>query len=368
MHPDTQEQAPTPQTQGIKYAGSKLRLLPYILDLCSKSGVTSVFDGFSGSTRVSQALAYRGNTVHSNDISHWSLPFAQCFLQNPNPRHSYQALIDELNALPPKDGWFTEHYGGAPEDTKRPWQIHNTRKLDAIRDRIDEMQLDSVHHAVALTSLMLAMDEVDSTLGHHASYLRKWAKRSYALMQLKVPNFQTQDDPSRHTVTQQDVFAAAPETNSQLAYYDPPYGSNNEKMPPSRIRYAAYYHLWTSVCLNDKPPTFGKVKRRQDSSDHQAVSIFEDFRKDENDQYNVITAIDRLLRITPCPWILLSYSSGGRATAKQLNDCMLSHGTIVQSMAIEHQRHIMAKMQNKGEWLRENETPNQEFLFLLKKS
>ena len=42
----------------------------------------------------------------------------------------------------------------------------NTRKLDAVRDEIEKLKLDEVTEAVALTSLILALDKVDSTLGH----------------------------------------------------------------------------------------------------------------------------------------------------------------------------------------------------------
>ena len=52
-----------PQTEGIKYAGSKLKLLPYILELAQKVKPQTVFDGFSGTTRVSQAFAKVGYKV-----------------------------------------------------------------------------------------------------------------------------------------------------------------------------------------------------------------------------------------------------------------------------------------------------------------
>ena len=47
----------TPDTQGVKYAGSKLKLIPHILSLFDGLKVKTVFDGFSGTTRVSKALA-----------------------------------------------------------------------------------------------------------------------------------------------------------------------------------------------------------------------------------------------------------------------------------------------------------------------
>ena len=46
-----------PATQGIKYAGSKLKVIPHILKLAREVNACAVLDGFSGSTRVSQALA-----------------------------------------------------------------------------------------------------------------------------------------------------------------------------------------------------------------------------------------------------------------------------------------------------------------------
>lgn len=364
-----------PHTQGIKYAGSKLKLLPYILEWVAKTKVDRVFDGFSGSTRVSQALVKSGYQVTSNDLSEWSFHFANAYLKNTNTPHSYQALIDHLNNLKPEDGWFTQQYGGDPEKSidstvecptsKKPWQIKNTRKLDAIREEIDKLKLDPLTHSVALSSLMLALDEVDSTLGHHASYLREWAPRAFNELRLKVPNLWI--NKQQNDVTKGDVFKAIQDVNCDLAYFDPPYGSNNDKMPPSRVRYGAYYHLWTTVCLNDRPDTFGKANRRVDSSDKVSSSVFEDFRKLESGQFVVVDAIERLIKQTPCEWILLSYSSGGRATAQQLNDCISSHGELVNSLELDYRRHVMASMQSTRNWIRDDNSPNREYLFLIRK-
>ena len=163
-----------PPTESIKYAGSKLKLIPQILQLVKKVDAKTILDGFSGTTRVSQAFAKFGYSVICNDIAPWSEVLGTCYLLNTKPRDTYQPLIDHLNGIPPIDGWFTEHYGGHANDgcaiqedgLKKPWQLHNTRKLDAIRQEIENLKLDSVDKAVALTSLILAMDRVDSTLGH----------------------------------------------------------------------------------------------------------------------------------------------------------------------------------------------------------
>ena len=365
-----------PYTEGIKYVGSKLRLLPQILDLAKKTNAKSIFDGFSGSTRVSQAFAQAGYHVISNDLSEWSKTFATCYLKNVKKPGEYQSLIDHLNSLPPEEGWFTEHYGGevqSGEDnnavqsnqTKKPWQKKNTEKLDAIRREIDELDLDEVSRCVALTSLILALDQVDSTLGHFSSYLRDWASRSFKDLELRVPT--VWKNTAVHTVLQDDIFKVLPNINADLAYYDPPYGSNNEKMPASRVRYAAYYHPWTTICKNDQPILFGKALRRKDTSDKIASSVFEEFRKNSFGRFIVVEAIERLLKETPCPWIMLSYSSGGRATAKELNEVIRANGELIDTIKIDYRRNVMATMKWTKAWLREVDEPNREFIFLLRK-
>jgi adenine-specific DNA-methyltransferase len=363
-----------PPTEGIKYAGSKLKLLPYILQLAKKVSPRIVFDGFAGTTRVSQAFAQSGCQVIANDVAVWSQVFATCYLLNPHPRQHYVQLLAHLNALPEKDGWFTEHYGGESngpgsawqDGFKKPWQKHNTRKLDAIREEIERLALDRYEKAVALTSLILALDEVDSTLGHFASYLNEWSPRSHKRMLLKMPRLLS-NHQQQHKVYQGDIFDAIPQVEADLAYYDPPYGSNNEKMPPSRVRYSAYYHLWTSICLYDTPDLFGKAKRRTDTSDKISSSVFEEFRKDEAGRFIAVAAIERLLQQTRARHIILSYSSGGRATANELNEVIAGVGELVEVLEVDYKRNVMSEMRWTREWVREVEKANREFLFLIRK-
>ena len=363
----------TPPTQGIKYIGSKLKLIPQVLELIKKVNTKTILDGFAGTTRVSQALAKLGYTVICNDVAAWSKIFGTCYLLNTKPKAAYQPLIDHLNAVPPIDGWFTEHYGGhanggcavQADGLKKPWQFHNTRKLDAIRQEIEHLNLDPVDKAVALTSLILALDRVDNSLGHFSAYLKEWAPRAYKELVLEVPEVFPSE--GNHQVYQTDIFELVPRVSVDLAYFDPPYGSNNEKMPPSRVRYAAYYHLWKSVVLYDKPTLFGKAKRREDTSDPLAASVFEEFRRNDDGQFIAVQALAKLIRETQARWILLSYSSGGRATAQQLNEVMQENGKLLAVLELDYKRNVMAGMKWTHEWVDTAEKPNREFLFLLEK-
>jgi adenine-specific DNA-methyltransferase len=365
--------ADAPDTEGIKYAGSKLKLLTHILQLAKKVPARSVFDGFSGTTRVSQAFAKRGYRVIANDCAVWSQVFGTCYLLNHKSSSEYQGLINHLNAVTPTDGWFTQHYGGHPngglaaqvDGLKRPWQVKNTRKLDAIRDEIDRLSLPPVDKAVALTSLILALDQVDSTMGHFVSYLHDWSPRSYNDLLLDVPAVFTTTE--EHQVLRGDIFNILPSVQTDLAYFDPPYGSSNEKMPPSRVRYASYYHPWTTICLHDKPQLFGKANRRVDTSDTVAGSVFEEFRRNSSGKFIAVESIEHLLRNANSQWIILSYSSGGRATSEELNDAIAASGRVIVVEEIDYKKNVMAGMKWTNDWIRDAEEPHREFLFLIEK-
>ena len=237
--------------------------------------------------------------------------------------------------------------------------------MDGIRQEIESLSLSKVDKAVALTSLVLALDKVDSSLGHFVSYLKDWSPRSYNDLTLAVPN--TFESQAEHQVFRKDVFDLAPYVSVDLAYLDPPYGSNNEKMPPSRVRYTSYYHVWTSVCRFDKPKLFGKAKRRGDTSDTVAASVFEEFRKDSEGAFIAVKAIERLIKATKAHWIMLSYSSGGRATAEELHEVLQHNGRLVEVVELDYKKNVMAGMKWTNEWLRDAEQPNREFLFLIEK-
>lgn len=359
-------------TEGIKYSGSKRALLPHIMRVIDEIKPNRVFDGFSGSTRVSQGLANAGITVVANDRSVWSRVFAECYLLGAIVP-SVEEKIAYLNALPGRDGWFTEHYGGQPQDgsavqpdgKKRVWQSHNTARLDAIRPEIDRIAETEIEKSVLITSLIMALDKVDNTLGHFASYLSKWSPRSYNEMRLRVPKF-ARPDPS-HKIHCDDIFSVLPIVTADLAYFDPPYGSNNEKMPPSRVRYASYYHLWTTVCLNDQPPLIGAANRRVDAGDAVSGSVFEEFRRNTEGRFLATEAIARLLKEADMEHVLLSYSDGGRATKAEISDAIDAANGTATIYEINHRRNVMSAMRWTHDWVKAEGGASLEYLFAVRK-
>ena len=66
------------------------------------------------------------------------------------------------------------------------------------------MKLDKTEKAVALTSLILALDSVDSTLGHFVAYLADWSPRSHKDLLLKVPKLFISE--GKNKVIKGDIF------------------------------------------------------------------------------------------------------------------------------------------------------------------
>ncbi len=360
MNPST-----TIPTQGVKYAGSKLKIIPYIMEIMAELGdVHSVLDGFSGSTRVAQAFAQQGYKTTANDVSAWSEVFATCYLKSEKPDSFYREIIDHLNGLTGYDGWFTEYYGGEEAAVKRPFQAKNSRKLDAIRDAIDRLNLAWEDKCVLLTSLMLALDKVDSTLGHFVAYLSDWSPRSYKDLKLELPKRFAHS--GNNQVIKADIFDTISKNEYDFVYFDPPYGSNNEKMPPSRVRYNSYYHIWTTVIQNDKPNIFGKANRREDSRDGVQGSVFEEFRKDSDGHFIAMKALGNLIRKTRSHYILLSYSSGGKATKGELNDIISDSGKLLKAIEIDYKKNVMGNMRWTNEWIN-SDGKYHEYLFLMEK-
>lgn len=351
------------KTEGIKYTGSKLKILPYILEMVHPLQIKTALDAFSGTTRVAQAFAQSGYDTTANDIAEWSKVFATCFLKANKPDSFYMPLVDHLNGLEGKFGWFSVNYGGKGENGKRPFQMKNAMRLDAIREEIDNLNLEWEDKCVLLTSLIFALDSVDNTIGHYASYLHGWSLRSYKDLKLRLPR--RFSITTKNEVLQGDAFDAV-KTYHDLVYLDPPYGSNNEKMPPSRVRYAAYYHLWKTIVLNDRPRIFGKVGRREDSRDRVAPSVFEEYRKNDDGNFIAMQAIKDLIAQTQAHYILLSYSSGGRASKQELYDIINTYGNLIDAREIDYRQNVMSHMRWTNDWIN-SDTPYKEFLFLMEK-
>jgi adenine-specific DNA-methyltransferase len=357
------------ETEGVRYTGSKRALIPKIHGLIHTLPIQSALDAFAGTTRVSQYFKSAGYDVHSNDLAPYSTIFGRCYIENCDvEKPELDEKLKHLNQLKPVDGYFTEHFGGeddgagnmkSSDGKKKPFLKKNTRKLDAIRNEIDKIAEDEIEHAILVTSLINALDSVENTLGHQVAYLSKWAPRAHMDLFLKRPRLIAGDGDYKVT----KIDARKISDRYDLAYFDPPYNTNNTHTPTTRVRYASYYHFWTTVVLNDKPEAVGAANRRLDCSSDTlpgAISKYESTKYDE-----VLSEIEKLVANVDARYVLFSYSNKGKVTIEDLQKIFSRHKILAEEK-ISHRENVQKQLTSNREWLGD-QSANYEYLFLVEK-
>jgi len=235
-------------------------------------------------------------------------------------------------------------------------------KLDAIRDEIDKIAEDEIEKNVLLASLIFSLDKVDSSLWHFSSYLRERSSRSYKNLYLELPYFV--DGIKWNDVITGDVFDVLPKIDADLAYYDPPYGSNNDQMPSSRVRYGQYYHIWETIIRHDKPEVIWAINKRADATVEKTYSIFEDYNKKWS-FYIPELAIFDLIKKTKTKYILLSYNTNWRASVKNIIQFLEDNKYKYELRNIWYKKNVMAWMKRTYDWDNLWDKDNHEILLLI---
>lgn len=354
-------------TEGVRYAGSKKYLIPHIMQQVEKlKGVKKVLDGFSGTTRVAQVFKKAGYDVDSNDLAEYSKIFGHCYLINNKPKKYYDEYIEYLNSLEGVEGYFTQYYSADGKNSigtdgkKNNWHRINTLKIDAIRNEIDNITDNYTERCVLLTALLLAADKVSNNLGHQVSYLKDWVSRSLELLVLKPPKLIINN--GNYNVYKKDIMDITDEYD--LTYIDPPYNTNNEITVTTRVRYASYYHLWTTLCKNDKPKVFGAANRREDVASDSNFGAVNDYELTNYDR--VFDTFKCLFEGLNTRYIIMSYSNKGKVTIKDLKECISKTYKLIEIEQIEHKENVQKFLTTNRDWLGD-ETDYFEYLFVFEK-
>jgi adenine-specific DNA-methyltransferase len=342
-------------TQGVKYIGSKDKLIPFIKKAIEKTAVPSrtAIDVFTGTTRVAQALKCLGFSVYTSDLSWASECYAETFVSNKNNKH-LQKIIDELNAIQPEEDWITKNYCDVIADGNvvRVWQKKNGMKADAIRNKIEKLNLEKWEKSTLITSLIFALDVVDNTCGVQQAYLKDWCQRSFKNLILKLPR--AIDAPEGKHFTGDALRIDYPKAD--LAYLDPPYTAHS---------YATYYHIWDSIAKWDKPEVSLKTNRRIDR-----VSGSENFDIEMSSLWNkkaeALSATKTLMERLPVKYIILSYNNEGIIKQEDLFS-MLKEFRNIEVEEIDYKRNIMSSIGNATIYKEEFRTKNKEFIIIVEK-
>lgn len=238
----------------IKYLGSKRRLVPVLGELARRVGARTALDLFTGTTRVAQELKRAGAFTWAVDSARYAEVLARCYVETDArsiDRRELARALAELNALPGREGYFTETFCRR----SRYLQPRNGARVDAIRDAIEARYAGSPLRPLLLTSLIEAADRVDSTTGVQMAYLKAWSSRSHHDLELREPALVAR----RGAALRGDALELAgllPEVD--FAYLDPPYNQHS---------YYRNYHVWETLVAWDAPAHYGVACKREDCRD-----------------------------------------------------------------------------------------------------
>ncbi|HUZ84912.1 MAG TPA: DNA adenine methylase [Gaiellales bacterium] len=305
----------------IKYLGSKRRLVEVIAAAVAELPVAGVCDAFAGTTRVGQRLRRAGLRVVSNDVAAYSEVFGHAYIgAGPDTdRPRLRRLIEELNRLPGVDGYVTETFcRGA-----RFLHPANGRRIDAIRDRIDRLDLDPTERGLLLTSLIEAADRVDSTCGVQMAFLKSWAPRALRPLELREPA--AVEGPAGEISRVDALDLPARLRGVDCVYLDPPYNQHS---------YLANYHVWETIVRNDRPAHYGLARKRLDT--RARASVF-------NSRRRSLAALAALVDALPVRWIVMSFSDEGFHDLAAIRGLLAGRGHVGE-LAVGARRYVGAQI------------------------
>jgi adenine-specific DNA-methyltransferase len=347
------------ETHGVKYLGSKKKIVENIGWFLRDLDVTSAIDVFSGTTRVAQYLRQRGIKMTTSDLAWATTCYAHTYVHNQNNRH-LKDRVASMNNLAPSRGWLSENYTGDTDQTAergegRCFQLKNTMKADAARDWIETQgDLALWEKMTLITSVINALDAVDNTVGVQQAYLKEWCARSSNDIVFKLPPCIR--GPVGQHFEGDALTIEYPATD--LAYLDPPYSPHS---------YATYYHIWDSIAKWDKPATTLKARRRVDR-----VANHADFNDSMDSPWNhakqAVAAFDKLIGRLPVRYVMISYNDESIVSEIELEEVCRRHGKIQKNL-IDYKRNIMSQVGNAakdGRSVQKNQM-NSEILFLIEK-
>ena len=307
----------------IKYLGSKRLLIPGIQSVVGGIPNCGRFlDLFSGTSRVGHAMKQAGWQVILNDWNRYAWVLATAHVVcDPDRQDEIVPLIDHLNALPGKDGWFTETYCRK----SRYFTPENGARIEAIREEIENLDPDQELKCVLLAELMEAADRIDSTVGVQMAYLKSWSKRSQQPLRLRIPKRLPKSPIGKAEAHCLEAQEASQKLDADVAYLDPPYNQH---------KYIGNYHVWETLVLWDQPEVYGVACKRIECREK---------RSDFNSRVGIHGAMQKLIHDLSAPIKIISFSDEGYLPRPDMEALLENQGKL-QVLSRSHARYVGAKI------------------------
>lgn len=305
----------------MRYIGSKINLLENIAEVIKenvKDDVDTFLDLFSGTGVVAEYFKkyYR---VLSNDNLYFSYILQKSKIEiNQIPSFS---KLNEIGILDPllyletepfeiKDDYFITHNYSPYDGCERMYfTVKNASRIDFIRQTINEWRekelIDDNEFSYLLATLIEAVPFISNISGTYGAYFKHWDKRT--LSDLKLRSIDVIDNNCKNECYNLDANDLIRKVNGDLLYIDTPY--NNRQ-------YISNYHLLETIAKYDCPEIYGKTGLRH----------YEDVKSKYCIKTEVADAFEDIIKRAKFRHIVISYSTDGLLTEKQIEEIVCKHG------------------------------------------
>lgn len=272
------------QIQSRRYLGNKFKLLSFIKEIVEKKcgKIESFCDIFAGTGVVGHEFNDSGTKIISNELLYSNYISLYAWLAS--EQFDKAKMADYINMLnnvySSEENYVSQNFGGTY------FTIENARKIGAIREKIDELELNFKEKSILLTSLLYAIDKVANTCGHYDAFRR--ILDTVTPIKLLVPDIQQHKNKSNE-IYNEDANQLIRTIKGDVLYMDPPYNSRH---------YCDSYHLLENIITWEKPEAFGVAKKM--------------LRGELKSQYCLKTAsraFDDLIKNANFKYILVSYNN-----------------------------------------------------------
>ena len=333
--------------QLFPYIGNKRKLLPLMWEAILKTGITEglFVDFFSGSGVVSRLAKKNGFKVIANDWEPYSFFYNHAYIeQNKYPLFKgldgLEKVYEYLNNLEGSHGYISEYY--CPWDDKKPdikkermfFTHKNGMKTDAMREKIFEWEkeekINLKEKAVLLASLMYSVSYISNTSGVFKGFHNGWGGKTGTalyriLSDIKLIPPVLFNNKEKNKVYQMDSQLLAETLNGKeqisIAYLDPPYNQHP---------YGSNYHILNTIALWDKPAINKCILVNGKKKNKSAIRT--DWRTERRSAYNykneAVDGLEKLIKTINSDYILLSYSTDGHMSLKDVLEIFADHGKL----------------------------------------
>lgn len=312
----------------MNYIGSKRKLSDFIISNIKK--VAGDLEGkvfaeiFGGTGIISRKIKTQVKKLIVNDLESYSNLLLKNYIGN-NQEIDFEPTLEILQNVPEREGFIYQNYCLGSGSERQYFSDSNGKKIDAIRQKIEELELSENLYYFLLACLLESVDKVANTASVYGAFLKDLKPSAQKELVLKAAEFDIQPN-QKNEVYQEDANSLIHKIEGDILYLDPPYNAR---------QYGANYHLLNTIALYDDFEPQGKTGLRS-------------YERSRYCQKNEVeNAFEELLEAAQFRYIFISYNNEGLLAEEKLKSLMEKFGKYHLEVT-DYQRFKADKTENRN--------------------